>query len=114
MNDKIEPPKGLAEHIAAALVQTGIASNLSTEHVTESILYSPAMQTWLRQQYADRPTAGLAAAEPHEPVTVECKVRVPFSSASAAVGVLSRIPFDATVTLNQGTGDGIGRWTEER
>lgn len=54
------------------------------------------------------------AAERENTVTVECKVRVPFSSASAAVGVLSRIPIDATITYNQGTGDGIGRWTEER
>lgn len=112
--DKIEPPEDLSRALAAGMVQTGLASNVSMEHTAEAVLYSPAMQTWLRNQFADRPTASLAAAEPREPVTVECKVRVPFSSALAAVGVLSRIPFDASITLNQGTGDGIARWTEER
>lgn len=98
--EKITPPDGLTAHIAAALVQTGMASNASTEHVTESILYSPAMQTWLKNH----------APADEEPVTarqsipVACEVNLPLGTVTEALTVLQDVPITATLALRHPVG----------
>jgi hypothetical protein len=122
-DDKITPPDGLEEALAAALVQASLVPNSGMAIHAEKVLYSSAMQTWLRQQYADRATAAEAPREDREPLQVVCQVVVPLRSPHAAADALSRVPINASVKYVEGTGliEGLlgvrslmATWTEER